>query len=78
LHDAYNYLFFDAGINMEKKVVFRKNVMSEPGSAEMKELIDEVTLHGIKQFFVEPQFESKPLQILAEENNGQILELDPL
>ena len=77
-HDAYNYLLFDAWIDAEKKIVFRSNIMSEPGSAKMKQLTDEVTLHGIKQFFVEPQFESKPLTVLAEQNNAQILKLDPL
>ena len=77
-HDAYNYLLFDAGIDLEKKLIFRSNVMANPGSADMKELTDEVKLHGITSFFVEPQFESKALKLFAGENNWEILELDPL
>lgn len=77
-HDAYNYLLLDAWIDSEKKIVFRSNVMSEPGSAKMKELVDEVKLHGVKEFFIEPQFESKALDNLAQENGATIFRLDPL
>jgi len=52
--------------------------MSDPSSAKMKELTDEVTLHWITNFFVEPQFEDKALTVFAEENNGTISRLDPL
>ena len=77
-HDAYNYLLSDAWIDLEKKLIFRTNVMSDPTSASMKELTDEVVLHGVTDFFVEPQFEDKALKIFAKDNNGQIYTLNPL
>jgi zinc transport system substrate-binding protein len=42
-HDAYNYLFNELNIDSSKKLVFRTSVLSDPSSAEMKELIDEIT-----------------------------------
>ncbi len=77
-HDAYNYLFVDAGIDMDKKLIFKSNVMSNTSSSQMKELTDEVKLHGVSEFFVEPQFDDKTLRVFAEENNGKIHKLDPL
>lgn len=77
-HDAYNYLFHDLGINQEKKLVFRENVMSQPDSADMKELTDKVKLHGLNVFFREPQFKDTALETFASKHNAQIFVLDPL
>lgn len=77
-HNAYNYLFRDLGIDEENKLVFRKNVLSEPNSAEMKDLIDEIKKHNIKVAFVEPQYISSVLSKIAKEHNIQIFTLDPL
>ncbi|MDD3793533.1 MAG: metal ABC transporter substrate-binding protein [Candidatus Gracilibacteria bacterium] len=77
-HDAYNYLFLDLGIDSSKKVVFQKTVLSDPNSAEMKELIDEIKLHGVKVAYKEPQLNDSNLQKLSNDYNLEVLVLDPL
>jgi len=77
-HDAYNYLFTDIGIDQTKKLVFRENVLSDPNSAELKELIDEVNLHGVKDIYREPQFQDSSLDKFANEYNLSIHVLDPI
>ncbi|MDA7494852.1 metal ABC transporter substrate-binding protein, partial [Candidatus Gracilibacteria bacterium] len=58
-HDAYNYFFDELSIDSQKKLVFQTNVLSDPNSAEMKELIDEIDIHGVNIAFKEPQFNDK-------------------
>ncbi|NUJ98120.1 zinc ABC transporter substrate-binding protein [Candidatus Gracilibacteria bacterium] len=77
-HDAYNYLFDELSIDMTKKLVFQKTVLSDPNSAEMKELIDAIKVHKIKFAFKEPQFNDSNLQKLASEYNLTIDILNPL
>jgi len=77
-HNAYNYLFKDLGIDEENKLVFRKNVLSEPNSVEMKKLIDNIKKYNLKVAFVEPQFTDSTLLKIAKEYNIQIFTLDPL
>lgn len=77
-HNAYNYLFKDLGIKKENKLVFRHNVLAEPNSVEMKELIDNIKKYNVKVAFVEPQFSNSTLTKIAKEYNIEILTLDPL
>jgi len=42
-HDAYNYLFKELNIDNTKKHIFRSNVLSDPNSNDIKELIDKIT-----------------------------------
>lgn len=77
-HDAYNYLFNELNIDSSKKLVFRTSVLSDPSSAEMKELIDEITENWVKVIFKEPQFNDSNLQKLASEYNLIIDSLNPL
>lgn len=77
-HDAYNYLFLDLWIDSSKKVVFQKTVLSDPNSAEMKELIDEIKLHWVKVAYKEPQLNDSNLQKLSNDYNLEVLVLDPL
>lgn len=77
-HDAYNYLFAELNIDNNKKHVFRTSELSDPNSAEMKFLIDEINQLGIKIIFREPQLNSDNLKKLANDYNLNILVLDPL
>lgn len=77
-HDAYNYLFKELGINLDYKHVFKSNLLSEPTTAEMKELIDDVEKEWIKVGFREPQADSGNLNKLASEYKLDIYVLDPL
>lgn len=77
-HDAYNYLFEELWIDSDNKLVFQKNVLSDPNSKEMKELIDEIKLHWINIAFAEPQLNDSNLQKLANEYNLNVLTLNPL
>lgn len=77
-HDAYNYLFDDLWIDSNKKIVFQKNVLSDPNSNEMKELIDEIKLHWVNISFKEPQLNDSNLQKLSIEYNLKVEILDPV
>lgn len=77
-HDAYNYLFNELNIDSSKKLVFRSNVLSDPSSAEMKELIDEIKEDWVKVIFKELQFNDSNLQKLASEYNLIVDALNPL
>ena len=52
--------------------------MDAANSQEMKEIIDEITLHGVKNVFVEPQFQNSGLEKLVEKYNLELHILDPL
>ena len=77
-HDAYNYLFAELNIDNSKKHIFRKNILSNPNSNEMKELIDEIKHLQIKVAFKEPQLDSSNLKKVASDYNLGIYILDPI
>jgi len=77
-HDAYNYLFNELNIDNSKKHIFRKNMLNDPNSSQMKELIDEIWELGIKVAFKEPQLDASNLKNLASEYNLEIFVLNPL
>lgn len=77
-HDAYSYLFAELSIDNSKKLVFRTNVLSDPNSAEMKEIIDEITIHWVNNIYKEPQFSDSNLDKLASEYNLEVDVLNPL
>ncbi len=77
-HDAYNYLFEELDINQDKKLIFQKNVLSNPNSKEMKELIDEIRVHWINIAYKEPQLDDNNLQKISDEYNIEIKILNPL
>lgn len=77
-HDAYSYLFAELGIDDSKKLVFRTNVLSDPNSAEMKEIIDEITIHWVKNIYKEPQFSASNLDKLSTEYKLEVNVLNPL
>lgn len=77
-HDAYNYMMQSAGIDLNLKVPFSENVLHETGTAHMRELIEEIELHGVVNIFSEPQFSTWNVQKLADQYNLIIGILDPL
>lgn len=77
-HDAYNYLLESARIDLSLKVPFSENVLQETGTAHMKELIEEIEIHGVKNVFREPQFSDGNLQTFALEYNLEVGILDPI
>jgi len=77
-HDAYNYLFNELNIDNSKKNIFRKNMLNDPNSSQMKELIDKIWELGIKAAFKEPQLDASNLKNLASEYKLEIFILDPL
>lgn len=77
-HDAYNYLFQELNIDNNKKLVFKSNVLNEPNSLELKELIDEIKHHWVNTIFKEPQFNDENLAKFASEYKLNVFDLDPL
>lgn len=77
-HEAHNYLFTEFWIDGTKKIIFRKSVLSDPSSAEMKEIIDDIQLHKVDIAFTEPQFSNDNFQKLTKEYNIQTAILNPL
>lgn len=77
-HDAHNYLLRDLEIDADKKLVFRKSVLNEPNSNDMKDLIDEIEEHQVKIAFVEPQFQNTNFEKLAKKYEIEVFTLDPL
>ncbi len=77
-HNPYNYLLIDLWIDLEKKVVFQKNILKQVWVDDYKNITDIIKNDGIKIIFKEPQFESKWLIDLANKYNMTILNVDPL
>lgn len=77
-HDAYNYLFKELGIKQSNKHIFRKNMLNDPNSSEMKKLIDKIWELDIKIAFKEPQLDASNLKNLASDYNLEIFTLNPL
>jgi ABC-type Zn uptake system ZnuABC Zn-binding protein ZnuA len=77
-HDAYNYLFKEMGIDESRKHIFRKNLLNDPNSSEMKNLIDQVKEEWIKVAFKEPQLNSNNLKKFSSDYKINVFILDPL
>lgn len=77
-HEAYNYLFEELNIKQENKLVFQKNVLSDPNSKEIKNLIDEINLHWINIAYKEPQLNNSNLQMISDKYDIKIKILNPL
>ncbi|MCP4522781.1 MAG: hypothetical protein GY828_01025, partial [Candidatus Gracilibacteria bacterium] len=68
----------ELNIDQSKKLVFRTNVLSDPNSSEMKVILDEITNHGVKNFYKEPQFQSAGLDSLTSEYHLEVDIINPL
>lgn len=77
-HDAYNYLFEELNINQNNKHIFRKNMLSDPNSSEMKKLINKIWKLDIRVAFKEPQLDASSLKKLSLDHNLEIFMLNPL
>lgn len=77
-HDAYNYLFQELGIKNSNKHIFRKNMLNDPNSVELKKIIDEIKEKNIKIAFKEPQLDASNLKNIASDYKLEIFILNPL
>ena len=77
-HDAYTYLFKELGIPIEQKIVFQRTVLSDPNSADMRDLIDAIEAQHLTIAFREPQLVSTNLEQIAREYGMTVLLLDPI
>lgn len=75
-HPAFGYLFRRCGIRVLG--VIEESPGKEPTSDQLAELVNKMRAAGDKTIFVEPQFSSKPAQVLAREVGGRLVTLDPL
>lgn len=75
-HNAWSYLARDYGLSL--RGIIEKAPEREPTPQELRELIKTMKNEGIRVIFVEPQFNQKIAQVLAQEVGGTIIELDPL
>lgn len=75
-HNAWSYLARD--YNLKLKGVIEKAPEREPTPQELQELILLMKRENIRVIFVEPQFNQKIAQLLAQETKSIILELDAL
>lgn len=75
-HNAWSYLARDYGLSL--RGIIEKAPEREPAPQELRELIKTMKNEGIRVIFVEPQFNQKIAQVLAQESGGTIVELDPL
>jgi len=78
-HDAYNYLFNEFGIDPDYAIVLEDTAGREPSVSDMKENLDIIALNNIKYLYKEPQFDSKLIDMLQEQQyNLEVDILDPL
>jgi zinc transport system substrate-binding protein len=78
-HDAYGYLFKEFEIDPDYAIALEETAGREPSAAEMKNILDTIALNNVKVLYREPQFDTKLVDTLA--NNQYNLEvkiLDPL
>lgn len=78
-HDAYGYLFQELNIDSDYAIVLEDTAGREPSAAEMKTILDTITLNNITTLYKEPQFETKLIETLADQqSNLEVKILDPL
>ena len=75
-HNAWSYLARD--YNLVLSGVIEKAPDREPTPQELRELITTMRSKKIRVIFVEPQFNQKIAQTLAQETGSVLLTLDPL
>ncbi len=78
-HEAYNYLFNEFWIDEEYVVVLEETAWREPSVSDMKNILDTIVINNITTIYKEPQFESKLIEMLQEQQyNLEVDILDPL
>ncbi|MBN1322782.1 MAG: zinc ABC transporter substrate-binding protein [Methanotrichaceae archaeon] len=73
-HPAFSYLARDYGLVQVPLSVDEK----EPGPRHMATVVDLVSSSNVSAIFVEPQFNPKSAQVIADETGCNVLEIDPL
>lgn len=75
-HSAWGYLAHRYGWKEVASVLEYPG--QEPSARWLKELADLAVREGVKFIIIEPQFNSQPANLLAQEINGKVLMMDPL
>ena len=78
-HDAYHYFEDEYGLNAAG--AFSLNPEIRPGARKLKDLAEKLVTQNIRCIFSEPQFDTKPIDLLMAENSDLKINtavLDPL
>ena len=73
-HPAWGYFAQTYGVNQ----VAVEEEGKEPGPRKMAQLIEEARDHRISAIFVQPQFNTALVAVIAEETGATVIEVDPL
>jgi len=76
LHDAFVYFF--KYFNIDYIGAVQPSAGKDPAPRQLKELADKVRTKYIKAIFIEPQMNSQPAEVLAQELNLKVLKYDDL
>lgn len=75
-HDAYVYLAREIDLNIVCTI--ENGEGGEPSAKELAHLSGEISNHGIKALFIEPEYEGSAANILASETDAQVFVLNPV
>ncbi len=75
-HDAYQYFEATFPLNYHGSITVSPEV--QPGAASLRALREEISEHGIKCIFSEPQFEPRAIRVVAENLPVRTGMIDPL
>ena len=73
-HPAFGYFGADYGLKEEAVEISGKS----PTPKELRDLIERAKSHQVKTVFVQPQFDSKSAEAIAQAIGGNVIPIDPL
>ncbi|MBP2029190.1 zinc transport system substrate-binding protein [Methanohalophilus levihalophilus] len=73
-HPSWGYFADEYGINM----LTIETEGKEPSAKELSKIVDSAREHEIKVIFVQSQFSTQSAEAIAEEIDGQVIQIDPL
>lgn len=73
-HPALGYLAKEFGLNQMAMEIDGK----EPSTKHLTQVVDEAKSKGIKAVFIQKEFSAEQAEIIANEINGEVIQIDPL
>lgn len=73
-HPSWGYFTDEYGLNM----LTIETEGKEPSAKELSQIIDSAEEHEIKVIFVQSQFSTQSAEAIAEEIDGEVVQIDPL